>query len=127
MTGETLDDALSAAEELKLVNIGTILTRLGENVTLDADAEHTTRHYLGALGRIRGLGLGAEISVKLTQLGLDLSAERCYENLQRLIEHAGPGNLVWIDMEASKYVEVTLELFRRALSVYPNVGVCLQA
>jgi proline dehydrogenase len=127
MPGEALDDALSVAQELKLVNIGTVLTRLGENVTVNTEALETTRHYLGALERIRPLGLDIEISVKLTQLGLDLSAEACYDNLRTLVESADPGSIVWIDMEGSKYVDSTLELFRRARAAYSNVGVCLQA
>jgi proline dehydrogenase len=127
MPGEQLSNALSAAQELKLVNIGAVFTHLGENITAQAEAEETTRHYLGLLDRIRALNLGSEISVKLTQLGLDLSAEGCYENLRKLIEHAGPPSVVWIDMEASNYVDVTLDLYRRARTAYPNVGVCLQA
>ena len=127
MPGETLDDALAAAQELKLVNLGTVLTRLGENVTTEAEASDTTRHYMTALDSIRAFGLNAEISVKLTQLGLDLSSQACYENLSTLIEYAGAQSTVWIDMERSKYVDTTLDLFRRARTAYRNVGVCLQA
>jgi proline dehydrogenase len=65
--------------------------------------------------------------VKLTQLGLDLSSAQCYANLKRIIQHAGPTSTVWIDMEASQYVDITLELYRRARTAFPNVGVCLQA
>jgi len=127
MPGEAVDDALFAAQELKLVNIRSIFTRLGENVAAETEAEQTTRHYLGVLDRVSALALGAEISVKLTQLGLDLDVEGCYENLRKLVEHAGPQSVVWIDMEASQYVDVTLDVFRRARTAYPNVGVCLQA
>jgi proline dehydrogenase len=73
------------------------------------------------------MDLGSEVSVKLTQLGLDLDKELCYSNLRKIIERAGRGSVVWIDMEASNYVDVTLELYRRARLAYPNVGVCLQA
>ncbi len=79
------------------------------------------------LDRIRSQGLRTEVSVKLTQLGLDLNPELCYKNLARIIEHAGTRSVVWIDMEASNYVDATLTLYRRAKLVYPNVGVCLQA
>jgi len=76
---------------------------------------------------LRLLGLPSEVSVKLTQLGLDLSPKLCYESLERIIHCAGPDSVVWIDMEASNYVALTLELYRRACRAHPNVGVCLQA
>jgi proline dehydrogenase len=71
--------------------------------------------------------LQAEISVKLTQLGLDLSPDLCFEHFNTIIERAQKDSTVWVDMEASNYVDVTLDLYRRALSAHPNVGVCLQA
>ena len=127
MPGETLDDALSAACELKKQWIGTVFTHLGENITDPAEAERVTRHYLEVLSRVSALGLDTEVSVKLTQLGLDLDQEVCYANLTRIVERAGANSVVWIDMEASNYVDLTLELYRRARLAYPNVGVCLQA
>ena len=127
MPGGTVSDALTAAKNLKEQSIGTVLTFLGENVSDPAEAESVTAHYLDVLRRIRENGLGTEVSVKLTQLGLDLSAELCYSNLKQIIEQAGAGSVVWIDMEASNYVDATLELYRRARQSYPNVGVCLQA
>ncbi len=127
MPGEELGDALSAARQLESNGIRTLLTHLGENVTDPADVENVTHGYLEALDRIQTLGLPAEISVKLTQLGLDLDSELCYANLRKLIERAGTKSVVWLDMEASNYVDVTLELYRRARRAYPNVGVCLQA
>lgn len=127
MPGETLDDALSAACELKKQSIGTVLTHLGENITDQAEADRVTRHYLEVLSQLCALDLGTEVSVKLTQLGLDLDKELCFANLKKIIEHAGAGHVVWIDMEASHYVDATLELYRRVRLAYPNVGVCLQA
>ncbi len=127
MPGEELEDALAAARMLQQQNLGTVFTHLGENVTAEAEADQTARHYLEVLDRIRALGLPAEISVKLTQLGLELGAARCYTNLKTLMEHADPESIVWIDMESSRYVDATLELFRRARATYENVGVCLQA
>lgn len=127
MPGEELEEALAAARVLQRQNLGTLLTYLGENIADETEAARTTGHYLEVLDRIRVLDLPTEISVKLTQLGLDLSAERSYANLAALIRHAGSKSVVWIDMEASCYVDVTLELFRRARTAYPNVGICLQA
>jgi proline dehydrogenase len=127
MPGETVSDALAAAAALCEHSIGTIFTQLGENVSDHTEAEQVTVHYLDVLDRIRSQGLRTEVSVKLTQLGLDLNPELCYTNLSRIIEHAGTRSVVWIDMEASNYVDPTLALYRRAKRAYANVGVCLQA
>ena len=69
----------------------------------------------------------AEISVKLTQLGLDLSRDLCFDHVNTIIGHAGKDSVVWIDMEASNYVDATLDIYRRALAAHPNTGICLQA
>lgn len=127
MPGETLDEALAAAVTLGAKKIGTVFTHLGENITDPAEAQRVTDHYLEVLDRIRQKGLRTEISVKLTQLGLDLSPDLCFENLRTIIVRAPRESIVWIDMEASNYVDVTLDLYRRALGEFPNVGVCLQA
>ena len=65
--------------------------------------------------------------MKLTQLGLDLDPELCFENLHKIIEHENTEAIVWIDMESSEYVDRTLEIYGRAKSTFPNVGICLQA
>lgn len=127
MPGETADDALACARELKQQSIGAVFTLLGENVRDPSEAERVTQHYLSLLGRVRALGLGSEVSVKLTQLGLDLAPEICFANLLRIIERAGAHSAVWIDMESSPYVDKTLEIYRRARGAYENVGICLQA
>lgn len=127
MPGETLDDALGAAQILRSKRIGTVFTHLGENIKDRSEAQQVTEHYLEVLARIEQAGLSAEISVKLTQLGLDLSPDLCFDNLKAIIESAEKNSIVWVDMEASNYVDVTLDLYRRALQVYPNVGICLQA
>lgn len=127
MPGEDVSDALSAAVTLRDQSLGTVFTLLGENISDAAEAERVTAHYLDVLSRIRENKLGTEVAVKLTQLGLDLSSEICYANVKKIIEHAGAGSVVWIDMEASNYVDATLDLYRWARQAYPNVGVCLQA
>jgi proline dehydrogenase len=128
MPGERLEDAIAAASTQEATGIGTIFTRLGENITGGDEAEAVTVHYLDVLDRVQQAGLRAQISVKPTQLGLDLDKEMCCRNLQRLVDRAGQrGNFVWIDMESSPYVDPTLELFRRARAQSPCVGVALQA
>ncbi len=127
MPGETFDAALSAAEALRSKRIGTVFTHLGENVKDSAEAQQVTEHYLEVLRRIKESGLQAEISVKLTQLGLDLSPDLCFEHLKAIVERAPKDSIVWVDMEASNYVDATLDLYRRVLMAHPNIGVCLQA
>ena len=128
MPGESVDDALRAAAELKPQRITTILTKLGENLTGVDEAEEVTRHYLDLIDRIAESGLDAQISVKPTQLGLDLDLALCERNLDRLLARAEERNaFVWIDMESSPYVDPTLALFRRARAQTTRVGIALQA
>jgi len=127
MPGETLDAALGAAQTLAQKNIGSVFTHLGENVADRGEAQKVTGHYLEVLGRIHATGLGTEVSVKLTQLGLDLSPDLCFDNLEQIIRGESSKSIVWVDMEASNYVDVTLQIYRRALAKYPNVGLCLQS
>src|SRR4051812_38309710 len=86
MPGEELDDAIAAARNLQDAGIDAVFTRLGENITDAAEATAVTEHYLHVLYRIAELRLHTEISVKLTQLGLDLSPELCYQNVRQIME-----------------------------------------
>src|SRR3954463_5254641 len=97
MPGERLEDAMAAAAEQQALGVGTIFTKLGENLTRIEEAEEVTQHYLDAMDRVKASGLDAQISVKPTQLGLDLDKELCFRNLQRLVDRAAAcGNFVWI-------------------------------
>ena len=128
MPGETVEDALAAARELKPQGISTILTALGENLTHAEEAEEVTQHYLDVFDKVAAAGLDAHISVKPTQLGLDLDRGMCERNMDRLLERAEERqNFLWIDMEYSRYVDPTLELFRRARARSRRVGIALQA
>jgi proline dehydrogenase len=127
MPGENVDDALAAANALSTNGIATILTHLGENIGDRAEAESVTRHYVDVLERIHAAKLPTEISVKLTQLGLDLDREFCFANLETLIQHSPAEKTVWVDMEQSSYVDATLEIYRRARKKHENTGVCVQA
>lgn len=127
MPGESVDDALRAAQSLDGQKIRTIFTHLGENITDRSEAEAVVSHYLSVQEKIRAAGLGTELSVKLTQLGLDLDKDFCLAGLERLLEGTPPDKVLWIDMEQSPYVDVTLEIYRRARKSRPNVGVCVQA
>ena len=129
MPGETIEDALEACRRQQADRHGgTLLTRLGENVTNPAEAEAVTAHYLDAMDRIAALGLDTHPSVKLTQLGLDLGLEACERNLRQLVARAeARSSMIWIDMESSKYVDATIGLFRRLREGSTAVGLCLQA
>jgi proline dehydrogenase len=128
MPGEELSAALEAARRLAAGGIGTVLTKLGENVTTLAEAESVHLHYLDVLRDIQRAALPAQVSVKLTQLGLDLDHGACERALRSLVGRAAEsGATLWIDMEDSHYTDVTLDLFRRVRTGSPNVGLCLQA
>lgn len=126
MPGETFDDAVAASRQLQSEGIGAVFTQLGENVASAAQARVVTEHYRAVLERIHREQLPAEISVKLTHLGLDVSPEICYANLREILENAG-NVTVWLDMEGSAYLDATLGLYRRARSASSRIGVCLQA
>jgi proline dehydrogenase len=128
MPGERLEDAMAAASAQQTQGSGTIFTRLGENLTRAEEAEEVTQHYLDVLDRVQQAGLHAQISVKPTQLGLDLDRALCAANLQRLVDRAAErDNFVWIDMESSPYVDPTLELFRRTRAKTSRIGLAMQA
>lgn len=128
MPGEDAASALQAAGRFRAEGIGTLFTRLGENLTRLEEADAVAEHYSSLLDAIEDHGLTGEISVKLTQLGLDLDGERCLVHLSRLCEQAGTHHrTVWIDMEGSDKTEATITLYERLNAQYPNVGLCLQA
>ena len=127
MPGETLDEALIAATPLQAAGIGTMYTRLGENLADLAAADEVAAHYLGAFDKIVAAGITGEISVKPTQLGLDHDTEACLAHLVRLADHAAAvGSYLWIDMEG-RYVETTIALYERLRATHPRTGICLQA
>ncbi len=133
LPGERAEDALAAASELAALGISAMPSRVGENITVASEANAVAEHYVGVLAQMRAANLPGSLSIKPTQLGLDLDAELCYRNLMRILEAAArfalptKSGIIWIDMESSAYVDRTLELFRRVRATYSNVGVCLQA
>jgi proline dehydrogenase len=128
MPGETVEDALSAAEQLRPKFINTILTHLGENIADDSEARAVVEHYLHVLDLVHARGLDAYVSVKPTQLGMDLGTDTCRTNLFTILDRAASLNQwVWIDMEQSAYVDRTLTLYTDARAQYTKVGVCVQS
>ncbi len=128
MPGETLESALDAAKPLEAAGIGSMYTRLGENLTNLAEADEVAEHYIGVFDAIKARGYRGEVSVKPTQLGLDLDPELCFGHLVRIAEHAAAvGSYLWIDMEGSDYVEATVALYEQLRADHPRTGICLQA
>lgn len=128
MPGEDLESGIAAARALQAKGVGAVLTYLGENLQKPEEAEQVTRHYLEVLARAKRASLDAEVSIKLTQLGLDLGRAACEASLASLIERAqANGTWIWIDMESSAYTDATLDIYRRARARFQNVGVCVQA
>ncbi len=129
LPGERLEDALATVRHLAGGGMTALVTHLGENVHDRAEAEAVTRDYLSTLESIRAAALPAEVSVKLTQLGLDLDRELCFANVCTLAAAVArdAAKTLWIDMEQSPYVDATLELCRRARAAHLPAGVCVQA
>lgn len=128
LPGEDFGAALQAATDLKAAGIGALFTRLGENVTDMKEAAAVVEHYEEVIGAAASRVLGAEVSVKPTQLGLDVDAGAAYANLQGLARAAGKaGIFLWIDMEGSPYTERTVDMYARLRKDHPETGIALQA
>lgn len=129
MPGETLDDALGAARSMaERHRIRALVTLLGENVADEAEARAAADHYVHAAERVAASGLDAELSLKPTHLGLDLGFDVAQRNVRRVAQAAeAHGNWVWLDMEHSRYVDPTLELYRAIRADHERFGICLQS
>ena len=128
MPGEGIEDALAVAVDLQVLGIGTLYTKLGENITELPQAQAVVDHYLELLARMKAAEIEGEISVKPTQLGLDVDEDVCFGHLRTLAGAAeAQGSYLWIDMEDSSYVERSLDLYQRLRASHANTGICLQA
>jgi proline dehydrogenase len=128
VAGERLEEAIDAVRNLNRQGLLATLDHLGENVTSETEARDATTEVLDALDAIEAGGLQSGVSVKLTQLGLDLSPALATENLARIVARAAKaGRFVRIDMESLDYVQPTLDLFEALWDHYRNVGVVIQS
>ncbi len=128
MPGEKLSDALDAAQTLSPAKIGTIITRLGETLTGERNTDEVRDHYISAIAEIVRRKLPTQVSVKPTQLGLDLSVDECVRQIAPIAAAAAAeGQILWIDMEDSTYVDRTLELYEKLKAKHDKVGLCLQS
>jgi len=128
VAGETLEDAVEAARALNRAGRSASLDWLGENVSDETGARRFADGYVAMFDRIAREKLDANVSLKLTQLGLDLSEDLCQELLERIVEHAtAQGNFVRVDMEGSAYTQRTINITKRARAKYKGVGTVMQS
>ncbi|MFN2186966.1 MAG: proline dehydrogenase family protein [Anaerolineae bacterium] len=126
--GDTLEEAIAAVQELNRQGLLATLDHLGESVTSETEARDATTAILDLLDAIEAGGIQPGISVKLTQLGLEVDAALAAENLQRIVARASDAwRFVRIDMENAEYVQQTLDLFEALWAQYRNVGVVIQS
>lgn len=128
MPGEHLDDAVAAAQRINERGMSASLNPVGEHVHSDEEAGAATDAYVEILSRTHTEGLDANLSVKLSLLGLDLDTEVAAGNLNRILKVAQThGIFVRIDMESSAYVDRTLEVYRQMREQFTDVGVVIQS
>ncbi|MEP7356502.1 MAG: proline dehydrogenase family protein [Anaerolineales bacterium] len=128
VAGETADDAIAAIQNLNAQSINATLDHLGESVSTEAEAQRAADSYLLVLEKIQAARVCSNVSIKLTQFGLDLGEAFCVATVRRVIEQARQfGNFVRIDMEGSAYTDRTLAVFGTLRQEFDNVGIVLQA
>jgi len=128
VAGETSSEALAAARALNDAGFRVTLDLLGESVNERAEAEAATAAYRTSLDEIDASDAVSTISLKLTQLGLDIDEEFCFENILGIVQYAERlGTFVRIDMESSEHTERTLRIFHRVFAAHPNVGIVIQS
>lgn len=128
VAGDNLDDAVAAARAINQARQTASLDMLGENVTDEASARRSAENYLAIFDRIAQERLEANVSLKLTQLGLDLGTELCEELVGKIVTHAARySNFVRVDMEGSPYTERTIGVVKRVRAQHENVGTVMQA
>jgi proline dehydrogenase len=129
IAGETVAEAIEAARLIEQQGLLVTLDLLGESVANPDEALAATRAYAEMVAAIEAAGIGRNISLKLTQLGLDVDRATCIDNLRRILDAATPGGFfVRIDMENSPYTEATIEVLETVWKIgYRNVGTVIQS
>lgn len=129
IAGESIEEAIEAARVVEASGLQATLDFLGESVASSAEANAATVAYLEVMRKITDAGVGRNVSLKLTQLGLDIDRATCVDNLRRILDEAATHNFfVRIDMENSPYTERTLEIFETLWNIgYRNAGVVIQS
>jgi len=129
IAGETVGEAIEAARQIEKQGLMVTLDQLGESVASTEEATKATRAYAGIISEIEGAGVGRNISIKLTQLGLSVDRATCIDNLRRILDAATPGGFfVRIDMENSPFTDATLDTLETVWGIgYRNVGTVIQS
>ncbi len=128
VAGDTLAEAIEVVRRLNASGLEVTLDHLGESVTDEAGARQATQAYFEMIDAIAANGVRATLSLKLTQLGLNIHESLCVENLRCILERAqATTNHVTIDMESSDYTDATLKVYRALRQEFANVGIVIQA
>lgn len=130
VAGETIDEAVAAIRELNVEGCTASFDHLNESVASPAEAEAEVREYLDILARIDETGIKSNVSIKLTQFGLELDPELAYKNARMVVADAARrGNFVRVDMEASSVTQQTIDIFKRLRAEFGlnDVGIVLQS
>ncbi len=128
IAGETLGDAISQTKRTNSKGMGAIINYLGEHVRDKAEADANIEENLRILKAIEESKLNASLSIKLTQLGLDIEEELCLSNVEKIMSDAASKKIfVWIDMENSPYTEKTIAIYLEIFKKYKNTGIAIQS
>ena len=130
IAGETTDEAIAAIREINAKGCSASFDHLNEGVQSVEGTEAEVREYLSVLAKIDETGINSNVSIKLTQFGLEIDPELAYRNARRIVEEAvRRGNFVRVDMEGSNVTQVTLDVFKRLRSEFGlnDVGIVLQS
>jgi len=128
VAGETLEDAIAVVKQLNQQNMQVSLDHLGESVTNEAEARQARDDYLLALDAIAASQVSSHVSIKLTQMGLDISPDLCLANMREIVGKAKAiGTFTRIDMEDGKHTQSTLNIFKTLREEFDNVGIVIQA
>jgi proline dehydrogenase len=130
IAGETTDEAIAAIREINAKGCSASFDHLNEGVQSVEGTEAEVREYLSVLAKIDETGIDSNVSIKLTQFGLEIDPELAYRNARRIVEEAvRRGNFVRVDMEGSNVMQLTLDIFKRLRSEFGlnDVGIVLQS
>ncbi len=128
VAGDTLEEAIEVIRNLNAEGMVATIDHLGESVEDPDQARAAAKEYLVALDKIQASGVNSNVSVKLTQMGLDIDKELCLDNMRRILDKATElGNSVRVDMEDSDHTEITIQVFEALAEEYNNVGLVVQS
>jgi len=130
IAGESIDEAVAAIREVNAHGCSASFDHLNESVSSTAETEAEVREYLDVLRQIDETGINSNVSIKLTQFGLEIDPELAYRNARRVVEDAARrGNFVRVDMEASNVTQATIDVFKRLRAEFGlnDVGIVLQS